>query len=320
MAYYVLVDDEQTGPFEDAAIADMVARGEVTADTLVWAAGMADWAPARGVAGLASLFGAAPPPAAGFARRPAAPVPAAAGPVERLDIAAAIATGLGAFSRQPGRAMLAALVYNIVPIVLVAPVFGVLFALYGGEPEAGEANPGMMVLIALLVVAMLAVVVILYGGFCACMIDLVRDRQVEVAKVFSGFSRAGPLIAFGILYALAVAVGFMVLIAPGVFVAVAFMLTPYIVIESELSGIAAMKASFRAIMTLGWWRCFALLVLLFAALVVASLVLEGLGLVLGDLVHALLQFAFNIALTAVAGAIFAAIYEQARRNSERAEA
>jgi hypothetical protein len=328
MSYYVLIDGEQKGPFEDTTVAQMVGRGQIGPDTLVWTAGMADWERADSAPGLLELFhGEGLPPrrrAPRFGAR-AAPPPAAptapAGPVDRLDIGEAIATGLNAFWAQPGRAMVVALVYNLLPALLVLPLFALLFVVTGGEPEAMETrNPAQVAVAAVLGIALLALVTILYGGFCACMIDLVREEEVSVGKLFSGFARAGDLVVFGILYAVAVTVGFALLVVPGVFAAVAFMLTPYIIMESELSGLAAMRASFRAVMTLGWWRCFGLLVLLFAALIVLSLILEGLGLALGEFAHGVLQVVANILLTALAGVIFAAMYEQARPNSESTEA
>lgn len=50
------------GPFSAAQVADGIARGEVTADTLAWTAGMAGWLPAAQVAQLASYFNTVPPP------------------------------------------------------------------------------------------------------------------------------------------------------------------------------------------------------------------------------------------------------------------
>jgi membrane protease subunit (stomatin/prohibitin family) len=50
------------GPFSAAQISDGIARGEMTADTLVWTAGMAGWQPAGQVPQLAGYFGATPPP------------------------------------------------------------------------------------------------------------------------------------------------------------------------------------------------------------------------------------------------------------------
>lgn len=59
---HVVVNGAQAGPFDIAALTQMVASGTLTKDTLVWKAGMANWAAASTVAELNTVFGAVPPP------------------------------------------------------------------------------------------------------------------------------------------------------------------------------------------------------------------------------------------------------------------
>ena len=60
--YYIGAGNQQFGPFPKEELV-----GKVTPDTMVWAEGMPDWAPARTVEELSELFAAAPqtPPAYG---------------------------------------------------------------------------------------------------------------------------------------------------------------------------------------------------------------------------------------------------------------
>jgi hypothetical protein len=58
----VAVGGAQTGPHDMDALRAHVAAGTLTRETLVWKQGMAAWTPASGVAELASLFPATPPP------------------------------------------------------------------------------------------------------------------------------------------------------------------------------------------------------------------------------------------------------------------
>ena len=44
MAYYVLLDGSQEGPYEIATVDRLVREGRVDRETYVWTAGMADWA------------------------------------------------------------------------------------------------------------------------------------------------------------------------------------------------------------------------------------------------------------------------------------
>ena len=61
-AFHVARSGQTQGPFSMAQIADAIARGEITASTMVWTAGMTGWAPAGQVPQLATQFGPPPPP------------------------------------------------------------------------------------------------------------------------------------------------------------------------------------------------------------------------------------------------------------------
>ncbi len=61
-AWHVAENGQRVGPWSQAELARAIAAGRVGADTLVWSAGMPEWAPARDVPALAALLAAAPPP------------------------------------------------------------------------------------------------------------------------------------------------------------------------------------------------------------------------------------------------------------------
>ena len=61
-SFHVAIDGQQAGPFDRQALASHAQSGQLTRDTLVWAAGMAGWTKAGEVAELSDLFGATPPP------------------------------------------------------------------------------------------------------------------------------------------------------------------------------------------------------------------------------------------------------------------
>ncbi len=62
--FYAAIDEKKAGPFTMAQLRRRIGAGAVTADTLVWKRGMADWAPAGELAELAGEFngGEEPPP------------------------------------------------------------------------------------------------------------------------------------------------------------------------------------------------------------------------------------------------------------------
>jgi GYF domain 2 len=62
VAFHVAVGGSQTGPFDLGTLQSQVAGGQLKRDSLVWRAGMAQWAKAGEVTELASLFANVPPP------------------------------------------------------------------------------------------------------------------------------------------------------------------------------------------------------------------------------------------------------------------
>ena len=62
VAFHVAVSGQQAGPFDLAALQQQAASGSLTRASLVWKAGMAQWAKAGEVPELAPLFAGVPPP------------------------------------------------------------------------------------------------------------------------------------------------------------------------------------------------------------------------------------------------------------------
>jgi membrane protease subunit (stomatin/prohibitin family) len=60
--FHVAVGQQQTGPFDAAALQQQVASGGLTRSTLVWRTGMPQWTKAGDVADLQALFANSPPP------------------------------------------------------------------------------------------------------------------------------------------------------------------------------------------------------------------------------------------------------------------
>lgn len=60
--YHVAVNGQATGPFDATTLAQMVASGQLTANSLVWKNGMAQWAKAGTVDELKNLLANGMPP------------------------------------------------------------------------------------------------------------------------------------------------------------------------------------------------------------------------------------------------------------------
>lgn len=71
-AFHVEMNGQQAGPYGLEQLRQAAGAGQISAQTLVWAAGMAGWTPAGQVPALASVF-AAPPPLPGSATPPPMP-------------------------------------------------------------------------------------------------------------------------------------------------------------------------------------------------------------------------------------------------------
>jgi hypothetical protein len=60
-SWFFAANGQQQGPYPDAQFRDLIARGQVSAQTLVWSEGMAGWQKAGEVPGLVAGGGAPPP-------------------------------------------------------------------------------------------------------------------------------------------------------------------------------------------------------------------------------------------------------------------
>ena len=60
--WYAAIGGQQQGPFDRGALAAQVRGGAITAATLVWKQGLAQWVPAQQVPEVAEILGSVPPP------------------------------------------------------------------------------------------------------------------------------------------------------------------------------------------------------------------------------------------------------------------
>lgn len=342
MAYHVLIDGDQRGPFETASVVEMIDNGEVGPDTLVWTAGMDDWQPAEAVAEIASALAPREPEAAGRAPPPPSPgAPAMATQGSgRLAIGAVFGRAFSGFTHHPFRALLLTFVGLVLPVALIAAVG---FAL--GFSDAFVLEDGVWILRSdtdpVVVIAVSVVMMVIWtgfiGGLIALMIGLARREPVGLGRLFAGFGRLLPLFFTLILIWVMVVVGMFLVLIPGFFLAIALFLAPYFSIDERIGPFAAIGASYRGIMRLGWWRVFGtflvtlgtILVVTFGVMMVLGLTAAGLGATMGGdgelapvamliamgpmMLGWLLVYLFNLLAF---GLVSASIYEQARAGGD----
>lgn len=122
-----------------------------------------------------------------------------------------------------------------------------------------------------------AVSVIFSAGLISIGIRKVAGENVTWKMVFEGFSVAGKLIVATILQTLLVSIGFMLLILPGIYLAIGYAMTIPLIVDRKMSPWQAMEASRKAIHG-EWWKIFGLFIVM-SLIFMVSMVPLGLGLI-----------------------------------------
>lgn len=81
-------------------------------------------------------------------------------------------------------------------------------------------------------------------GFIKIMLRLIHDEFVEVMDMFNNYRTFLSYFVASFLYGIAVALGLLLLVIPGIFVAIRFQFYPYFIIEGHLSSFDALQQSF----------------------------------------------------------------------------
>jgi putative effector of murein hydrolase LrgA (UPF0299 family) len=128
----------------------------------------------------------------------------------------------------------------------------------------------------LLSVAVSIVALTLFTGFVVKLVEDVRDgrRDSTIGELVSSATPAiGPLIVNGILRGIAIAIGFVLLIVPGLILLTIWAVTSPAIVVERVGAIEAFGRSRELVRGNGW--------AVFAVIVVAFLITLGVGLVLG---------------------------------------
>ena len=99
------------------------------------------------------------------------------------------------------------------------------------------------------------------GGLCFYYLRCLRGEAVVFSDVFAGFTLAFvPLMLGGLVSSLLTCAGFLLLVLPGIYLAVALAFTAPLIIDKKLGFWTAMEVS-RRVITAQWWRMFGLIIL-----------------------------------------------------------
>jgi uncharacterized protein DUF4339 len=117
---------------------------------------------------------------------------------------------------------------------------------------------------------------VLAGGLFYYFLLKIRGQPAVIGDAFAGFTRAFlNLLLVGLLVAIFVAVGFVCLIIPGIYLLVAYSLSTQLAVDRRLGFWEAMETS-RQVVTQHWWRMFGLLLLGIPIMILGMLAL-GVG-------------------------------------------
>jgi len=243
-------DGKEYGPVSAEQVRAWITGGRASLTTKAKAAGSEEW---RTLGDFPEFTGAAATP----------PPPAAAGEIDpkafAADLIARRVAPLGIF-HCIGRSW-NLLKANFWPLVGVTFVVLIVAC-------AANAIPFLGVLVGLLLTG------VFNGGLYYYYLKKIRGQPAEMGDAFSGFSVAlGPLMLTTLVVVLMTVFGFICLILPGIYLAVAYYFAYMLVIDRKMEFWAAMEVS-RRVITAQWWRMFGLLIL---GGIIAALGVLGLG-------------------------------------------
>ncbi|HUJ44152.1 MAG TPA: DUF4339 domain-containing protein [Opitutaceae bacterium] len=232
-------DGKEYGPVPVDQVKTWIAAGRANGQTKAKREGSAEWLP------LAEF----PEFAAGPAGAPPVAAPPPAGPVDAKVYAADL------IARAPklrigdtiGRSW-ELLKGNLWPLVGVTLVVIVVEGIADAIPLLG-------------ILASLLLTGVFTGGLYFYYLRRLRGEAAEFGDAFAGFTLAFvPLMLAGLVSSLLTGLGFLLLILPGIYLAVAWLFTFLLVVDKKLEFWTAMEVS-RRVITAQWWRMFGLVIL-----------------------------------------------------------
>ncbi len=270
IAWYYSKDGQQNGPVSQEELARLIGTGSVGAKDLVWREGITDWTPA----GAVPEFASSPPPVPAsvpVATAPAGPlnpyqapesswmeqVSQIGDPVlgqeiipgsQPLDIVECIKRAFELTKRHFGILIGAGVVYWVVLFVFqlatgfAARPFGQPYM----TPDGMMVTPPMATVAGTVVWILNQILGIFLGlGLARVGLNVVSGKEATVGMLFGEGRKMMTAVGATILYVLMVAVGFVLLIVPGIYLALRFGQFQNAIVDKDLGVIDSLKYSAR---------------------------------------------------------------------------
>lgn len=162
----------------------------------------------------------------------------------------------------------------IMYLILLAIVAGGMTLL---RTTGGDMSSTGLALNMLLPVIIDVCFVIFTAGLLLMGIKKVAGESISWKMIFAGFTNAGKIIVATILQSLLIGVGFLLLVLPGIYLAVGYVMTIPLIVCEGLSPWQAMEKSRKAVHKV-WWRVLGLYILMSIIFSVSAIPL-GIGLI-----------------------------------------
>ena len=252
-------DGKEYGPVTTEQVQAWITSGRANPDTKARKAGDEQWRRLGDFAEFSGSSAAVPPPAA-------TPPPASAEPAGSIKvdpkayaddlIARAGKLDIGGCLERSWNLLKA----NFWPIVGTTFVLFVVMLIAQSIPLLG-------MLVSLLLTG------VFYGGLYVFYLKKIRGEPAELGDAFCGFSLAFlPLMMASLVSTLLTMLGVLLLILPGIYLAVSYSFIYLLIVDQKLEFWSALEVS-RRVVTAQWWRMFGLVLL---GIIIALLGLIGL--------------------------------------------
>jgi len=191
-----------------------------------------------------------------------------------------------------------------------AVLFGTALILFALEFVVLLLVPGASIALAILFFAL----GVLYQGMVVELVQDIQDgrRDHSIGALISSVEPVfWPLVTVSILFGLALAIGFILLIIPGLILMVIWSVVAPVTVLERPGPFAAFGRS-RELVRGNGWQVFGVIVLVFVAVVVISVAAGLIASSLGSLGGALVQWAINAALAPVTALSASVLYFELR--------
>lgn len=277
---------QQNGPVSFENLKELARSGALDAEKdLVWTSSMTDWQPAGQVEGIFQAAIQREMPPADPSNPYAAPQSAWEEPVttvglqeilpgsEPIDVGECVKRGFELTKRNFGIILLVGVVYFVVYFG-VNFIFGLIAGLAVPAFQSSQSDNGatMVVLTAIIQIFTMVFSIYLGLGVTRVGLNLVSGKEVAVGQLFGEGGKLPRMIGASILYYLMVFIGLLLLVVPGIYLALRYMYYQVAIVDRNMGVLESLSYS-SSITTNNRLNLFLLGLLSFAIIIAGFLAL-----------------------------------------------